>query len=57
MAEFAANNNELTSTKLFSFFASRNLHPQIRFDIVEISDTTTFEQINRQKALDISKTM
>ena len=57
MAEFAANNNESVSTKLSPFFASKGFRLQISFDIVEFSDTTTLEQINRQKALNISKVM
>ena len=36
MAEFAANNNELTSTKLSSFFAIKNLYPYVSFNKVEL---------------------
>ena len=39
------------------FFALRSLHSQINFDIVDILDTTTYERINKKKAIDIAKTM
>ena len=55
MAEFAANNNELASIKLSPFFASRGFYLQMSFNIVELSDIIILKQINRQKALDISK--
>ena len=55
MAEFAANNNESASTKLFPFFASKGLHPRMSFDIVDLSDASTRERIHKQKALDISR--
>ena len=53
MAEFAANNNELAYIKLFPFFASKGLHLHISFDMVNLSDANTCEQINKQKTLDI----
>ena len=56
MAEFAANNNESASTKLSPFFASRDLHPRMSFDVVNLSDTTR-ERINKKKAIDISEAM
>ena len=54
MAEFAANNNESSSTKLSPFFASKGLHPRMSFDIVDLSNANTRERIHKQKALDIS---
>ena len=57
MAEFAANNNNSASTKLFLFFASKGLHLCMSFDVVDFSDTTTCEQINKKKAIDISESM
>ena len=45
MAEFAANNNQSASTKLSSFFAIKGFYPHMSFDIVELSDTSTREQI------------
>ncbi len=57
MAEFAANNNVSLSTKLFLFFTSRGLHLRMSFDVVDLSDTTTRERINKKKAIDISETM
>ena len=43
MIKFAVNNNDFLSTKLFPFFASRNLYLQISFNIIDLSDTTTRE--------------
>ena len=57
MAEFAANNNNSSSTRLSPFFASRGLHSRMRFDVVDLSDTTTRERINKKKAIDISEAM
>ena len=57
MAEFAANNNDFSSTKLSPFFASRGLHLRMSFDIVDLSDTTTRERINKKKTIDISEAM
>ena len=57
MAEFAANNNNFMSTRLSPFFTSKGLHPRISFDIVDLSDTTTRERINKKKAIDISEAM
>ena len=45
MAKFVANNNELASTKLFSIFATKDFHPRMSFDIVDLSNTSTCEQI------------
>ncbi len=53
MAKFAANNNELASIKLFPFFASKDLHSCINFDIVDLSNANTCKRIHKQKALDI----
>lgn len=53
MAKFAANNNELASIKLFPFFASKDLHSCISFDIVDLSNANTCKRIHKQKALDI----
>ena len=55
MAKFAANNNDFASTTLSPFLASRSLHPRMSFDVVDLSDTTTREQINKKKTIDISK--
>ena len=57
MAEFAANNNNFASTRLSSFFASRDLHPRMSFDVIDLSDTITRERINKKKAIDISETI
>ena len=48
MVEFAANNNDSASTKLSPFFASRGLHLRMSFDVVDLSDTTTRERINKK---------
>ena len=57
MAEFAANNNDFSSTRLSPFFVSRGLHPRMSFDVVDLSDITTRERINKKKAIDISEAM
>ena len=57
MAEFAINNNESVFIRLFSFFASKDLHPLISFDIVYLLDIITHKQINNKKAIDISEAM
>ena len=57
MAEFAANNNNSSSTRLSPFFASRGLHPCMSFDVIDLSDTTTRERINKKKTIDISEAM
>ena len=57
MAEFAVNNNNFSSTKLSPFFALRDLHPQMSFNVIDLSDTTTRKRINKKKAIDISEFM
>ena len=57
MAEFAANNNNSAAIRLSLFFALRNLYLCMSFDIINLLDTTTCEQINKKKAIDISKSM
>ena len=57
MAEFVANNIDSASTRLSPFFASRGLHPRMSFDVDDFSDTTTYERINKKKAIDISKSI
>ncbi len=57
IAEFAANNNISASTKLSLLFTTKNLHPRIRFDIVELSNTSTCKWIFQQKTLHISENM
>lgn len=54
ITEFASN-NDFISTKLSLFFASRGLYLCISFDIVDLLDITTFKQINKKKAINISK--
>ena len=55
MAEFAANNNNSTSTRLSPFFALRGLHSRMSFNVVDFSDTTIRERINKEKTIDISE--
>ena len=55
MAEFAANNNESASTKLCLFFASKDLHPHMSFDIVDLSNASIHERIHKQNPLNISR--
>ena len=54
ITQFMANNNNSASIRLSWFFAIRDLHSCISFDIVDFSDTTTRKQINKKKAIDIS---
>ncbi len=52
------NNNDFLLTRLSSFFfALKGLHPCISFDIINLLDITTREQINKKKAIDISQAM
>lgn len=45
MVEFITNNNISTSIKLSPFFIIKDLYPYMRFDIVKVSDTSTYKQI------------
>ena len=45
MAKFIANNNILASNKLSLFFIIKGLYSYINFNMVELSDTSTYEQI------------
>ena len=49
MTEFVANNNDFAFMRLSPFFASRGLYPRMSFDVVDLSDTTTRERINKKK--------
>lgn len=40
MAKFGENNNDFVSTKLSPLYVLKGLHPCIRFDIIDFSDTT-----------------
>ena len=57
MAKFATNNNNFASTKFSPFFASKGLHIQMSFNIVDLSHTTTPERINKKKFIDISESI
>ena len=57
MAEFAANNNDFIFTRLSPFVSSKDLYPYMSFNVDDFSDTTTCKQINKKKAIDISKAM
>lgn len=52
-----ANNNNFLLTRLFLFFTSRGLHLRMSFDIINFLDITIREQINKKKAIGISKAM
>lgn len=55
MIKFVANNNKFIFTKLFLFFALRNLYLYINFGIINFLYTTTCKQINKKKTTNISK--
>ena len=57
MAEFVANNNDFSSTKLSLFFASKSLYSQISFNIINLLDIITYKQINKKETINISKAM
>ena len=57
MAKFVANNNNSASTRLSPFFASRGLNLRMSFDVVDLSDTTTRERINKKKTINISESI
>ena len=52
MAKFVTNNINSTFTRLFPFFTLRSLHSRINFDIINFSDITTLQQINKKKTMD-----
>lgn len=54
MAKFTTNNNVSASIQLSPFFATKILHPNISFKIVEFFKASIYEQIFKQKTLDIS---
>lgn len=45
MVKFAANNKISASTKVFLFFITKNFHLEISFNIVELSNASTYKQI------------
>ena len=53
MTEFAINNNISASSKLFSFYATKSLHFHMSFDILELSDTSIYRWIFKQKVFNI----
>lgn len=55
IAKFEANNNILAFIKLSLIFTTKDLYSHIRFEIVEVSDTSICKQIFKQKTLDISE--
>ena len=57
IAEFVANNNNSVSSKLSPFFASKYLYLRISFDVINFLDNTTYERINKKKAINISESM
>ena len=57
MAKFAINNNNFLSTRLSLFFALKGFYPRMSFDIVDFSNTTIREWINKKKAIDIFEAM
>ena len=57
MVEFIVNNNNFAFTKFSPFFASRGLHRHMSLDIIDFSDITIHERINKKKAINISESM
>ena len=49
IAECATNNNDSLSIRLSPFFASKNFHLRMSFDVIDLSDITTCKQINKKK--------
>ena len=45
MAKFVINNNKSAFIKLPPFFATKGFYLYISFDIVDLSDTSTYERI------------
>lgn len=52
MTGFAANKNDSASTEFSPFFARSDLHPRMGFDVVDLSDITARDQINKKKDID-----
>lgn len=57
MTNFATNYNKFVLIKLFAFLAIKNLYFYISFNIVKLFNTSTCEQIFKQKVLNISRNM
>lgn len=57
MTKFATNNNKSASTKLFSFFITKDLHPWISFDIIELSDIIPLKVLLSKKFVIFSRNM
>ena len=57
MAKFATNNNNSASIGFSLFFALKVLHLFISFDVVDLLNITTGEQINKKKIIDILEFM
>lgn len=47
MTKFAANNNKSVFIKLFPFFVFKGLNFYISFDIVDVSNVSTYKQIHK----------
>ena len=47
MTKFTANNNKLAQTKLFLFFASRDLYSYMSFNIVDFFENQHLQQIHK----------
>lgn len=55
MTEFVTKNNNFASIKLSPFFTLGGLYLCISFDVIDFLDKITRKQINKKKAIDISK--
>lgn len=53
MAKFATNNKKYFFIKLFQFFTLKDLHLNISFYIIHFLNITIFDQINKQKIINI----
>ena len=47
MAKFAANNNESASTKFFLYIIFKGLYLYMNFDIVDLSNISTYKWISK----------
>ena len=55
MAEFVANKDNSSFTKLSPFFISKRLYSYISFDTINLLDTIIYEWINKKKTINISE--
>lgn len=57
MAKFVEFNSKSTSIKLSASFVKKIFYPCIRYNMIDLSNTSICERMIKEKALNISKNM